>query len=393
MIFSLYFIHMLNYFQIYRITPARFKELAALIAKTFPTESEHSYYVSYNYDSVTKTKILAKGKLFTRYNNVYRSRILSSGGIVRKNTGTKRKREERAVDRVQLAFHPDLFSDITDDEFQEKDNWLKENIDPWEKVVKLWSDTSKRRIYNLISDSSIISYIDLYPVLKHVTQGPNLIDIDFTTLYADKTKNLIKGFDLLSKQLIGLCEKKKRKPEGVKEILGKINALTGCTDSNSIDLRRIHILRLIPLLLPIPPPFPSLVANDPPWRLSKNEVQQYFIIIVKTDIQLVVELKNRREQLKKYGLNEQPIVSIVGDNQIKSCNIHINEKKYSLSSPLAAVDIAFKSFYSFQLDYPKEAEYPWIVLQHKIDGLKGERDGAVIPSISTFLSDLNSVKF
>lgn len=101
---------MLNYFRIYRITPARFKELAALIAKTCTTESGHSYYVPYNYDSVTRTKILAKGKLFTRYNNVYRSRIFSSGAIVRKNTGTKRKREERAVDRVQLAFHPDLFS-------------------------------------------------------------------------------------------------------------------------------------------------------------------------------------------------------------------------------------------------------------------------------------------
>ncbi|CAG5093383.1 Protein of unknown function [Cotesia congregata] len=156
------------------ITPARFKESAALIAKTFPTESEYSYYVPYRYDSVIKTKLLTKGKLFTRYNNVYRSRILSSG--------------------------------VTDDEFQEKDNGLKENIDPWTKVIKFWSDTSKRRIYNLISDTSITTYINSYPVLKHN-------DIDFKTLYADKTNNLIEGFDLLSKQLIGLCEKKKRKPE------------------------------------------------------------------------------------------------------------------------------------------------------------------------------------
>ncbi|CAD6211372.1 GSCOCG00010983001-RA-CDS, partial [Cotesia congregata] len=151
------------------ITPARFKESAALIAKTFPTESEYSYYVPYRYDSVIKTKLLTKGKLFTRYNNVYRSRILSSGGIVRNKIGTKRKREEQVVDRVQLAFNANLLSDITDDEFQEKDNGLKENIDPWTKVIKFWSDTSKRRIYNLISDTSITTYINSYPVLKHVT--------------------------------------------------------------------------------------------------------------------------------------------------------------------------------------------------------------------------------
>lgn len=159
-----------------------------------------------------------------------------------------------------------------------------------------------------------------------------------------------------------------------------------------LEINRVNVFKLLALLLPLPGTFQSRQGTLPPWRPSKSEVLDGFILHVDNKLSLRAELKNRRENLKNYGLTEQPRVSVVGKNKIESCNVHINNISYQLASVLQAVDIAFKSFYGFQLSYPKEAEYPWMVLQRKIYKIKGEKDGPVVSSISTCITDLNNCK-
>lgn len=123
----------------------------------------------------------------------------------------------------------------------------------------------------------------------------------------------------------------------------------------NLELKKVCILKLLPLLLPQPGSFQSAQGILPQWRPSKEEVQRGFILHVDDDLKLRAELKNRRDNLKNYGLTEQPIVAIVGKNKIELCSVYINDITYKLSSVLQAVDTAFKSFYAFQLMYPKEA--------------------------------------
>lgn len=159
-----------------------------------------------------------------------------------------------------------------------------------------------------------------------------------------------------------------------------------------LELKKVSILKLLPLLLPAPGPFQSVTGTLSLWRPSKDEVQKGFILHVEDELNLRAELKNRRDNLKNYGLTGQPIVSVVGMSKIESYNVHINNITYQLASVLEAVDIAFKSFYAFQLSHPKESEYSWRVLQQKIYGIKGEKDGPVLPCIRTFITDLNNSK-
>jgi len=64
------------------------------------------------------------------------------------------------------------------------------------------------------------------------------------------------------------------------------------------------------------------------------------------------------------GLNVQPYVAIVGKleeiNTSLSYYTVINDIiYYKLETPIKALDICFKSFHSFNLEYPQVAEQVW----------------------------------
>lgn len=102
-----------------------------------------------------------------------------------------------------------------------------------------------------------------------------------------------------------------------------------------------------------------------------------------------MELSRRRERILARGEHEQPLAVIVGSTleTIEECYVCINDVRYQVPSPLKALEITFKSFYAFQLDYPKDALYPWMVIQNRLYGIQGESD-KVIPCVSKFVADL-----
>ena len=77
----------------FRIKTERLKFLSLLIKKTFPTESEFTYYVPYANDPVFKKKTLAKGKLRDRY-NFYRGLLLESGATIRDRKSGKNEKKK-----------------------------------------------------------------------------------------------------------------------------------------------------------------------------------------------------------------------------------------------------------------------------------------------------------
>lgn len=78
-----------------------------MISETFPTEDKYACYVPYPYDSVSKTKISAKGKLNDRHG--HRRSDLIQSGATESHIGVKRKFQDYSA-ALHLAFRKDLDS-------------------------------------------------------------------------------------------------------------------------------------------------------------------------------------------------------------------------------------------------------------------------------------------
>ena len=101
------------------------------------------------------------------------------------------------------------------------------------------------------------------------------------------------------------------------------------------------------------------------------------------------KLQQRKKNLESKGLLVQPVIVVVGDKQIEESYALINGISYLCDSPLKAANTVFKSFYALQLQYPRESQFPWMVIQHRIYGIKGETDSE-FSTVATLISDLKN---
>ncbi|XP_074111648.1 uncharacterized protein LOC141535594 [Cotesia typhae] len=363
------------------ISPERMKELSSLIVKLFPTEIIATYYVPYS--RVGKKKILARGKLQVRYTH-YRDYLLLSGAS-RNLRGIKRKAVDESTP-VRIGTTAEIFKiDTAAGDCEKKLEWLKEHIDPWTTVEEFWRSTSAARIQNLISNQALSSseYINSVPALTHIKNGLKLIGIDFDVVYPHKTSNLENTYDNLERQILLYCSKKKRAHKDIKILVSLLNKYK----DKDHDTRSAIIFKLIPLLLPNPP---VIVSQNGSWHPKKEEVQNYFLLHAKDDNELCVKLVERKNQLLKYGLTEQPLPVLIGAEltSIEKRLVIVNDIRYEADSNIECVDYCFKSYFALQLEYSKESSYPWMFLQEAIYKIDTE-DRITVPALDTFIRDLN----
>ena len=89
-----------------------------------------------------------------------------------------------------------------------------------------------------------------------------------------------------------------------------------------------------------------------------------------------------------YKLGKKPLVVFLEkDKKIIKSLMYVNNFYYELSSPLQAIEVTFKAFFSLQVEYPKESSSTWMVIQKRIYKMESESD-VIIPSVFTFLSEL-----
>lgn len=101
------------------------------------------------------------------------------------------------------------------------------------------------------------------------------------------------------------------------------------------------------------------------------------------------QLQIRREKCLAYHFTEQPLVAFVGNSlsEISASFVIINNLKYSLETPIKAVDTCFKVFHALNAEYPQEVEAVWTFIQQYIFDIKTPHDKKYI-SVSTLISDL-----
>lgn len=89
----------------------------------------------------------------------------------------------------------------------------------------------------------------------------------------------------------------------------------------------------------------------------------------------------------------QPFIMLVGSSFIDFNDIYIvvDETKYKLTSVLKALDICFKIFQVFNLEYPKQSAKVWIFIQKYLYNVHTKYDGQDL-SVETLVQSLNQVK-
>lgn len=105
-------------------------------------------------------------------------------------------------------------------------------------------------------------------------------------------------------------------------------------------------------------------------------------------LQDVGELKTihnqKIERALHWGLSLQPYVVIVDSTEVFCV---INNTYFKLETPIKAVDLCFKSFFTLNVQYPTESEQVWLFIQHYFYEIKLKSDKNIL-SVKTFINDL-----
>ena len=77
------------------------------------------------------------------------------------------------------------------------------------------------------------------------------------------------------------------------------------------------------------------------------------------------EVRNHHHTVQKKGLTVQPIIVLVGPSlsQISTSYVQVNNVRYKLRTPLAAIDLCFKTFFAMDAAYPSECYAVWLFMQ------------------------------
>lgn len=103
------------------------------------------------------------------------------------------------------------------------------------------------------------------------------------------------------------------------------------------------------------------LPNGTKWKPSLREVCDSTIIFLNSLTEYETELTRLSKQNKKRGLPDYPVVVVIGEgitvaNQFLVC---FKDISYKAETFLKAVDITFKIYKAYGINFPLEATGPW----------------------------------
>ncbi|KAF2889931.1 hypothetical protein ILUMI_16242, partial [Ignelater luminosus] len=129
------------------------------------------------------------------------------------------------------------------------------------------------------------------------------------------------------------------------------------------------------------------------WKPSNAESRDGMLIHVKVPGDLHTAVQEKQNKLASFGLTVQPFIIILGPSitDIQKVYIRVDETLYVLPSVLKAIDICFKAFILFDIQYPVESEHIWFLIQWAIYNLKLKSDNP-IPSVCDVAIGIQSTR-
>lgn len=244
---------------------------------------------------------------------------------------------------------------IDDDAFNVQiQEWLQENYEPWETIKSHWMKTCKfRRVFitNKIKDFNDL--LPLWPRYKK-KNGFELIEIDFEDLYPNITGNLKRLWPQYKKKILELALKKARKSKDkdqINKLKKKVSDGSSDEENNFSDRTTIHALFFLC------PSYDSTIKQDLDKMFKKVERGTNIDNAVRTiSEKSAADGKTKTNPYILYFEDEAGVPFKFFD--------FIESLKYELSTCITALDILFKAYFVFHLQYPPEACNILTFIQH-----------------------------
>ncbi|XP_071575617.1 uncharacterized protein [Temnothorax nylanderi] len=331
-----------------------------MITETFPNEVKETYFIPpiKKKDSVTNKSIPSREKLITMWRNrQHKIKILDK----------KINEENQQFTDSAVTEENDIINELCEESVQ----WLKYNQAPWELVLEHWNKCYTIRVKDLkqFEEKNLATIFDKWQLFKH-PQGYELIALDFENMNVSKINlNYDTWFNFFTivKQNTNINHKNNNLNVMVQQIEDK--------EMNE-DAKAAIICQLLSHFLP---PRKVSVCGKNSYKASIGAAKDSMIKHANVPgdmLRLRFETKKHAETLK---IPVQPYIITVGDYKTAiESYVCVDETLYKVNTTIEAIDICFKAFHVFQLQYPGASEHLWILMQRGIYGFSTKWD----PNIS-----------
>eukprot|EP00102_Acyrthosiphon_pisum_P019773 XP_016656983.1 PREDICTED: uncharacterized protein LOC107882702 [Acyrthosiphon pisum] len=344
--------------------------IATTISETFISELKETYFVR---NSENKCP---KGKLYSKYFNKMRN-LKNHGLVPQEGICKKSKNANKNLTRVTAELDDELIAE--EDAFSTISH-LKHDDLSWPDVESAWKKTSVYRLKAL--KNSNFSYTEIQTTWVHYTKplGYKLIDIDFQRLYQN-AKDMLSVFDNTSTKLVQILNERVKDPTSRKLIASIIE------NSNSSENSRNSVIFYVLHAMLVPTSKTSYIDSEGKRcviKYSISDSQQSYVLIAQTAAELEALLNSK----KVNGNSIQPCLLIVGTiSEPSQIMVYFDNIKYKVFSIVRAIDICFKIFHVFNLEYPIQSLDVWLFIQKFYFNIVSKYDKPC-PLVNQIISEL-----
>ncbi|XP_041840155.1 uncharacterized protein LOC121639051 [Melanotaenia boesemani] len=322
------------------------KSLATALIETFPCLKDESSSGIGVWFTPGRSNHPATGFLEERLRNS-RKRVR----LQRRSQGTQQRLPQNNEDGVRRTCIPD--STISEEKAMQLKEWLRHNSQPLSKVEQYMLDTAVYRAKMIRGNKWDIQEVcQEFPHL--LTQG--MIAQDFEVLHREAAPKLYETWlPLYAEKILHLARRE-----------GK---LTSSLDGLTPDCLGELALSQLPTLLP-----PTVYkVGRKVFRHTIEESKLAFIHHKPVGTNLV-EYLNEAKASRPY-----PYVLSLGNNicHTSQAFVIVAGEALEQQSLLQAVDVCFKVFYVFDIEYPKQCAPVWEFLQNGVYGMEGDESKPV----------------
>ncbi|XP_071580336.1 uncharacterized protein [Temnothorax nylanderi] len=341
--------------------------IVTMIINTFPSEAANTYYIPpiAKKDSSSNKSIPARGKLMSMWRN---------------RQSQYKKLLVKVTNEAKAANDQSTEPETIQDDIQDALDWLQKNQAPWDLVLDHWKKTSAYRTKALqqSTDKNLVDIFETWKLYKHPS-GHELIDADFQCLNLSKV-NLDKDIWLKFVNTLQQHTSISSKNETAKVLIEKIKS-KDVSDDSMIAMS----LSLLPHLFP---PRQMKRIKTKYFKPSVGLAKDTFLKFANIPGDMVKLRQETNSRAAELNLPIQPFLIIVGSiEDVQDVYVCIDNELYKVKKVLQGLDICFKTFHVFNLEYPLASEHLWILIQKGIYNINLPYD-AHISSIEHVLKQL-----
>ncbi|KAK3911554.1 Arabinolytic transcriptional activator araR [Frankliniella fusca] len=286
------------------------------------------------------------GKLPNRIRNI-RYWLSKSGGSITTSASTS----SCVTDCSEFTEPAELkgTTDRNDADLSDAINSLNHtSLDSWPVILEHWSTTHTLRRHELENSTTGVNEYRKWDVLK-TSNGHLLLSQDFNELYPGRENLLISQWALTRKHIISLAKRDTPKTDlETRELIERVDSLP---EGQQQDILVLSIL--------VSPCCKRGRGNSGVALPLPSTARKAFIIHVKTANDVSRTLREHVATLRSKNQSFQPSIVVVGPSlaEISASYVQIDDERYHMRTPLAAVDTCFKAFFALDAKYPTDA-YP-----------------------------------